>query len=499
MSIRLRLTLLYTAILALTLVTFSAALYATVSGVAERALAAARDDLASDAQRLVESRDFRLDEVGGLPIGKGQLIPPGTSVQTLGLDGAVLDRTANLEGVELPALEGADLRAVRDKGFAYTTAPEGPNQLLIYSKRVDRDSRGNAGIVQVVRRIDDQARSLGTLRRTLVAGTLLVPLLACGAGWLLARFALRPIARITATARAIGASRDFGRRVDHAGPQDEVGRLATTVNGMLAALQAAHEQTAGALQTQRRFVADASHELRTPLTTMRGNLALLQRDPPIGEEDRRAALADLVAETERMGRLVNVLLTLARVDAGRPLAREPVELAPLLDDVCRRARLLAPRRTIGCEVPAGLAVLGDRDALQQVLLILLDNALKYTPADGTVGVAATLADRGVTIAVRDSGIGIPASALPHLFERFYRVDAARSRGGAGLGLAIAKALVDGQGGTIAVESREGAGSVFTVTLPEAPAVAASPRAARRPEAALASSTGPTRGAPAGDS
>ena len=232
---------------------------------------------------------------------------------------------------------------------------------------------------------------------------------------------------------------------------------------------------------------------------MRGNLALLQRDPPIGEEDRRAALADLVAETERMSRLVDDLLTLAHVEAGRPLAREPVELAPLLDDVCRRARLLAPGRAIDCEAPAGLAVLGDRDALQQVLLILVDNALKYTPAGGTVGVTATPAARGVAIAVRDSGIGIPAAALPHLFERFYRVDAARSRGGAGLGLAIARALVDGQGGTIAVESREGEGSVFTVTLPEAPAVAAAPRATRRPEAALASSARPTRGAPAGDS
>jgi signal transduction histidine kinase len=228
---------------------------------------------------------------------------------------------------------------------------------------------------------------------------------------------------------------------------------------MLARLQAA-------FQAQRRFVADASHELRTPLTSIRGNLGLLQRQPPIAEADQIAVLADLVSESERLSRLVADLLTLARSDTGRPPRQEPVPLGPLVADVIRRIAASHPDRLIHEDADVHAVALGDPDAITQVLFILLDNALKFTPPDGTVSVTTGVRD-GVVIAVHDTGPGIAADALPQVFERFYQGDVARAGSGTGLGLPIAKALVEGLRGTIEVESRVGAGSTFTVTLPRA--------------------------------
>jgi signal transduction histidine kinase len=279
--------------------------------------------------------------------------------------------------------------------------------------------------------------------------------------------ALRPIQRITDTAQVIGAQRDFDRRVDYHGPPDEVGHLATTFNGMLDELQAAYRQTEQALQAQRRLVADASHELRTPLTTIRGNLGLLQRRPPIAIEDEAAVLNDMVDETDRLIRLTNDLLVLARSDAGRPLRHAPVPIGPLVDDVCRQAKLLGTPQTIVCEAVPEVSVVGDSDAIKQVLLILLDNALKFTPESGTITIGAECVDRVAALFIHDTGPGIAPEVLPHIFERFYRSDEARSGEGAGLGLAIAKELIEAQQGHISVESEIGTGSTFTVTLPRA--------------------------------
>jgi signal transduction histidine kinase len=337
--------------------------------------------------------------------------------------------------------------------------------------------------VQLARSLAEQDEALLTLRRTLIIGSAFVVLLAFIAGWFLSGAALRPIQRITDTAQVIGAQRDFDRRVDYHGPPDEVGQLATTFNGMLNELQGAYRQTEQTLQRQRRFVADASHELRTPLTTIRGNLGLLKRRPPIAEEDERAVLDDMVEETDRLIRLTNDLLTLARSDAGRSLRCEPVPIDPLVEDVCRQAKLLGEGRTIVCETVPGESVMGDQDAIKQVLLILLDNALKYTPAGGTITIGAGILpevqpkartephsdslreDRMASIRIADTGPGIAPEDLPHIFERFYRSDESRTGSGAGLGLAIAKELIEAQHGRIGVTSTVGKGSTFTVTLP----------------------------------
>lgn len=297
----------------------------------------------------------------------------------------------------------------------------------------------------------------------MIAASLLTTLGAFGIGWVLSGVTLRPIHRITQTARVIGDESDFSRRVDYSGPNDEIGQLAKTFNSMLARLQEAYQRVNHALSVQRDFVADVSHELRTPLTTVRGNLALLRRAPPLPAEEQADILGDLVEESDRLIRLVNDLLVLARADAGRQLAQEPLAIQPLIEEACRQARQLDPGREIICEVSPELAALGDRDAVKQVLLILLDNALKHS--HGPIHVSTRREEAHVAVLVCDQGPGISPDQLEHIFDRFYRGEAHPAVPGFGLGLAIAKALIEGQGGSISVESQVGRGSVVQVRLP----------------------------------
>jgi signal transduction histidine kinase len=282
-------------------------------------------------------------------------------------------------------------------------------------------------------------------------------LVAFGVGWALSGMSLRPIDRITQTAQAIGDERDFTRRVNYKGSQDEVGRLAGTFNQMLSGLQDAYQKMEHALKMQRDFVADVSHELRTPLTTLRGNLGLLNRDLPAEEEDD--ILADMIDESDRLIRLVNDLLLLAYADAGRNLAKEPLGIHPVIEETIRQVRLLDPNRQINLDVPAEFEIMGDRDAFKQVMVILLDNAIKHSGGD--IDVQVYLVDREVEIRVRDYGEGILPDVLPHVFDRFYRGEDQVIVPGFGLGLPIAKALVEGMGGEISIESELGKGSVVT--------------------------------------
>jgi len=458
MSIRLRLTLLYSGLLALTLIILGVVLIVTISRVT---LSTVESALRDEAHSLVYSRSFQPDLDHDSPVVR-QVAAPTTYIQARGPDGTILSRTSNLGNFDLPI---DNTRLAAQNGAAWTDVAMTDNgRLFILNEPVM--IRGQfVGVVQFARSLAEQDESLKTLRNTLLAGSVFVVALAFIAGWLLSGAALQPIQRITDTAHVIGAQHDFDRRVDYHGPPDEVGRLATTFNGMLNELQGAYRQTEQALQSQRRMVADASHELRTPLTTIRGNLGLLQRKPPISAEDQAAVMVDVVDETNRLIRLVNDLLVLARSDTGRPLRSEPIALAPLIDDVCRQAGLLGAERTIECEAVPAVTVAGDRDAIKQVLLILLDNALKFTPEGGTITIGAAVIDRMAALRVRDTGPGITPDALPHIFERFYRSDESRTGSGAGLGLAIAKELIEAQHGQISVESEVGKGSVFTATLP----------------------------------
>lgn len=236
---------------------------------------------------------------------------------------------------------------------------------------------------------------------------------------------------------------------------------------------------AQALQRQRDFTADASHELRTPLALVRGNAELLQRHPDkrIGAYDD--VVQDIVDEADRLTRLVSDLLTLARADSGQvQIAREPLDLSPLADELIRHVEPLARAKglLVRGEIMPDVRVIGDRDRLRQLGLTLLDNAVRYTAA-GAVTLRVGRDSHGALLAVSDSGPGIDAEHLPHLFDRFYRTDAARTAeaGGAGLGLAIAQWIAEAHGGRIAVASTPGRGSTFTVHLPRLTSAASSSR------------------------
>ena len=465
MSIRLRLTLLYSGILVCTLVIFGVVLYVLV---ARFSLQWQQRALAEEAAQIVAQGEFRLTVIR---TPQGKVAIPQTFVQTRDLSGQVISRSINLNGYELP-LSSQGLTALRNgqaSGWLELVRTEN-GRLLVYSRTVTANGQP-VGILQVARPLADLDQALAMLRRYLTVGTVVSTITAFFAGWVLAGASLRPINRITQTAREIGKARDFSRRVDYDGPNDEIGALVTTLNEMLTELQAAYQQVEHALQAQRRFVADASHELRTPLTTLRGNVELLQREPPLPLEEKRAILADVAAEIERMIRLVRELLTLARADAGLRPRLEPVQLGSLLEDAVRQAQLLRPRPVAKARAERDVVVRADRDLLYQVLLILLDNALKYTPEDGMVEATVVVEQGRAGIAVRDTGIGIDPAIMPHIFERFFRGDSARSGEGTGLGLAIAKSLVEAMRGEIRVVSRPGEGSVFTVLLPVEPASA----------------------------
>ena len=294
----------------------------------------------------------------------------------------------------------------------------------------------------------------------LTAGPLAMAL-AGGLSYLLARKALAPVEQLRSQTQDVTAER-LDRRLPVANPHDELGRLAKTINAMIGRLERSFAEV-------RRFTADASHELRTPLAAIRTEAEVALRSP-LSLEDHQQLLMSILEECGRLTQLTDQLLALAREDVGlaRP-ARVPLDLAALVDETVETMRPLAESKGITLRVePGGYVPLsGDGVRLRQVFFSLLDNAIKYTPAGGSVEAGAALRGRAVVAIVRDTGIGIPPEHLPHVFDRFYRVDKARSRseGGTGLGLSIAKSIVEGHGGRIELESEPGRGTVCTVTLP----------------------------------
>jgi signal transduction histidine kinase len=279
---------------------------------------------------------------------------------------------------------------------------------------------------------------------------------------LVAGTALRPIARMIAMANSIAHSRDLSTRISVPRSHDEIGRLARTFNAMLASIEEAYI-------AQQRFVSDASHELRAPLTAIQANLDLLHRHPEMPDADRSEALVEVERESTRLTRLVADLLALARADAGLPLRADVVDLDAIVLDVVSNARQLSRGQTLTVDQFEPVQVRGDEDRLKQLLLILLDNALKYTPTQGTVAVGLRRVENEAEMVVHDTGVGIPEDALPHVFERFYRADPGRGRdpGGTGLGLPIADWIVRQHGGRIDITSSLGAGTTVTVRLPMA--------------------------------
>jgi heavy metal sensor kinase len=303
---------------------------------------------------------------------------------------------------------------------------------------------------------------LRRLRRDFVFGVPLILLLASLGGYFLARKSLSPIARMNQQTQRITAQ-NLSAQLDVANPRDEVGRLALTINALMSRLDAA-------FQEQRRFIDDASHELRTPIAVLRGETEVaLEHERATAEY--KESLALIKDEAERLSRIVENLFMLARQPVDAPSTiRETVRLDEIVADCARAASVLATQKGLRLKIEGSLPAIivkGDDEMLKRMLLNLLDNAVKYTPAGGEVSIALGSQNGDAHIVVTDTGMGIPVEDQSRIFDRFYRVDKARSRalGGAGLGLSIARWIVEGHGGSLSVESEVGRGSAFTVELP----------------------------------
>jgi heavy metal sensor kinase len=313
--------------------------------------------------------------------------------------------------------------------------------------------------IQIGQSLDEVNQTQLQIVRLLMLMLIATAVLAILAGWFIANRALIPVSAITHTAREIG-EKDLSRRIAMPLPDDELGRLAQTFNGML-------DRIEDAFQRQRQFTADAAHELRTPLSIMQTGLDVVLSQPRAAK-DYRATLENMLEEVLRLSQLTTQLLMLARADTHTlTIQPRPVDLSLLLNTVSDQIALTAEQKqiTLTCDVPPRIAVKADEDRLIQLALNLLENAVKYTPPGGAITVTLARSDGKICFSIADTGIGVAPQHLPHIFDRFYRVDRARSRGGVGLGLAIAKQIAQLHGGDITVVSQPGLGSTFSVTLP----------------------------------
>ncbi|OGO00297.1 MAG: hypothetical protein A2Y59_05635 [Chloroflexi bacterium RBG_13_52_14] len=314
--------------------------------------------------------------------------------------------------------------------------------------------------IAVGRSTEDINESLAGLIRTLVLAGPLTLVLAGAGGIFLAQRALKPVDQITRTAHEIEES-DLSRRIP-VQSQDELGRLASTLNQMI-------ERLEKAFRRQQQFTADASHELRSPLSVIQAESTLaLNKERPADEY--KHSLEVVSNESEHMAKVIDQLLTLARADSGKEqLSIEKIGLSELLASIAADAEILCRDKSIEfrSDLTDSILVTGDRAKLREMFLNLLDNAIRYSPDGGTISLTLRRAEEMAVITIADTGIGIPEKDIPHIFERFYRVDKARSReeGGAGLGLSICKYIVEVHGGRIEVTSQPGNGSTFSVCLP----------------------------------
>ncbi|QYG92174.1 HAMP domain-containing histidine kinase [Iamia sp. SCSIO 61187] len=376
---------------------------------------------------------------------------------------ALLDADGDEVAPDLTAPALAELRP----GQLVTVPGVGADRFRVIAR-----GAGDRAWVYVGAPLDDVDASVRQLVLLEVAATAVVlGLLALVALWVL-RLGVRPLKRMTATATAIGAG-DLSQRVPEADRRTEAGELGAALNSMLTHIEEAFAASAASEARLRRFVADASHELRTPITTIRGYAELHRRGGLEDPEARSSAMARTEQEAVRMGRLVDDLLLLARLDQGRPLEAEPVDLGALAADARDDAAVAHPDHPVALDAAAGCTVVGDDHRLRQVVANLVGNAVTHTPAGTAVTVRVARADdrRHVLLEVADDGPGMPPELAERAFERFARGDVARSRaaGSTGLGLSIVQAIVAAHGGSVSLTSTEGEGTAVRVLLPAAEA------------------------------
>ncbi|HEY6330596.1 MAG TPA: ATP-binding protein [Blastocatellia bacterium] len=459
-SIRFRLTAWYATILVVSLTVFCAAVY---FGMEKYLTADLSRQLSNQANQVAGTWMPLYDKRGPAHIIHEieEHIAPrltGHFLRLTAKDGTVLYEAfpPNDEGANTPRLPPA---AWPEKA-GYREDPLGSERLLIYSLPYTIPS-GQSFLIEVG---GSYAHVEGALRGLTLIFAIMLPLAAAAAvivGYFLSKGALNPVDKIINAAESI-TLRNLSGRLPLPGTGDEIERLSVTLNRMIARLEQSFNQIS-------QFTSDASHELRTPLTILRGELEVALRGRP-GDMNFRHILESTLEETEKLSKTVENLMVLSRLDSGelKPDVAQ-FDLADLCRETVDQMHLLAEDGaiTLKCSCTEGVSVKADPLRLRQVLINLIDNAIKYTPAGGRIDVCTRHKNGNAIIQVQDTGVGIPAEALPHIFDRFYRVDKARARktGGTGLGLAIAKSICELHGGTIHVESAMGVGTGVVVSIP----------------------------------
>lgn len=469
--IRIRLALWYTLVLTLLLLASGAGVYLLLAGsLAARAEQALRN-AGTAFQELVH--DEAREEPGWPALAVVR--EAAAEAAALGQPAAVYDSAGKLLLTPAPALHSRWGAALRRAVSARRGAPLGPRAsapLIVLGRSDERlralvmpvRVRGETFTVALLRPVDDDSEVLEQVRRAFAVLLPLILLLAGLAGYLLARRALAPVAAMARQAERIGAG-NLQARLPGGNPHDELGELAAVLNGLLQRLD-------DAFARQRRFMADASHELRTPTAIVRGEAEVALSRPDRAPGEYREALHVVLREAERLARTVDDLFTLARADAGRyPLVPAELYLDELVAECCRAFRTVAAERAVvvRCDAAVEAPLRGDATLLRRLLINLLDNATRHTPAGGSVCVTLQMHADEYHLDVADTGPGIAQAAVPHLFERFFRADPARGRSragdGAGLGLPIARWIAEAHGGRLELLRTGAEGTVFLLRLP----------------------------------
>jgi heavy metal sensor kinase len=447
-TIRFRLTIWYLVILVALLLLFGMMSYFMLSQSLYQGL---DDSLRARVLALENSL-----EVEDGHIDLGITLQPSELVLLYGNDGSLLQGFG--WGVEVPHIDTLVAQARGSHTSFLTARIANGDEIRLYVAPLSGESE--IGAIVVGRSTATVTEVLESFNNILIVAVLATLALAGGGGFFMANRVLKPVERIRQTAQEIGES-DLSRRIA-INTEDELGRLASTLNHMIARLEAAFNR-------QRQFTADASHELRTPLAIVQAESTLALRKERT-QEDYRKSLELISQEAGHMSAVVGKSLYLARIDAGKDQVNfERINLRELLAGLSSDIELLAREKGLEFKIAPleDLTVEGDKIKLAQLFLNLLENAIRYTPKGGSISVSVVREDKTAVIAIKDTGIGISKEHIPHLFERFYRVDKARSRaeGGAGLGLAICKHIAQVHNGKIEVESQVGKGSTFSISLP----------------------------------
>ena len=462
-SVRARLTLFWVAVLAMALVVVGGLIYvllarALYSRIDDNLRAVVHITITSLTNDLAEGQDFE-------DAARSTAAELSSRQQMLAIydtAGRLLAEGGRDEDLELSLPPSDDIPG--DEALLLTvveTDDDDRHRLAI--RRVSIPPAETKYLVVVGSSLEPTDEELGSLREILAYVVPIALVLAGGGGWFLARQSLAPVASMAERARRIGV-KDLTARLPVANARDELGRLAQTFNDLLDRLEAS-------LGQQRQFMADASHELRTPVATSRTAAAVALQQPHRSEPEYRDTLAIIEQQTTRLSRIVEDMFTLARADAGSyPIRRGEMYLDEVVDEVVRAARVLAASKPVSIELTsiASATFTGDEDLVRRLVGNLLDNAVRHAPPDTTVTVRVATGSEGYVITVSDRGPGIAEHAQPHIFERFYRGDAARTSGdgGAGLGLAVARWIARAHAGDVTLAGSSPEGTTFAVLLPQ---------------------------------